>query len=137
MPASWPDLHTGPCLRCYIYENLLKSVALALAAVFIFTFLVGLGSEIAHAPAGFRGALLIASVASAIAIPVILLWCLPVHILLRKYNKAELNWYLVCGAFPGFVIIFVLQPFGEDEFSTLLGQSVMLSVVGILAGSVF
>ena len=117
--------------------NLFKPIALSILAVFVFTFVVGFGTEIAHSPAGWDGALLIASVASVIAALVTLLWGVPTHMLLKRYSKTQLHWYLLSGVFPGFIIVFVLYPFGKDTFNDLLVQSVMFGVVGMLAAGVF
>ena len=117
--------------------NLLKPITLSILVVFVLTFILGYGSDIAHSPAGWDGALLIASVASTIAAICIIVWGVPVHMLLKRYEKTKLRWYLVSGALPGFIVVFTFYPFGRDAFGTLLIQSTMLSVVGVLAAGVF
>ena len=118
-------------------KKLIKPIVLSVLAVFVFTFAVGFGTEINHSPAGLDGALLIASIASIIALVVIFVWGIPTHKLLRRYNKTQLYWYLLSGVFPGFIIVFAFTPFGQDTFSDLLRQSAMFSVVGLLASGVF
>lgn len=118
-------------------SKLIKPIFLSTLAVFVFTFIVGLGTEIAHSPAGWDGALLIATMASIIGLIVILLWGVPVHLLLKNYKKTQLHWYLISGVFPSFIIVFVFLPFGKDTLNELLIQSVVLGIVGALAAGVF
>jgi len=58
---------------------MIKSVALSILAVVIFIFTIGFWTEIAHSPAGWNGALLMACVASLVTVIVLLVWEIPTY----------------------------------------------------------
>jgi len=117
--------------------KLIKSILYSVLSVFILTFFVGIFTKIAHSPAGLNGAFLIASVSSIIAILGLFFWGLPIHLVLKRYGKTNIIWYILAGILPCFVAVFVFYPFGKDEFQTLIMQATMLSIVGALVSSVF
>jgi hypothetical protein len=117
--------------------KLLPSLIFTLAVVFVVSFVLGYQTEIAHSPAGWSGALLISSVATIISAIALLILGLPLHFTLLHLNKSKMSYYLLSGALPGFIIVFLFKPLGDDALPTLLLQGTAFSISGAFTAGVF
>jgi hypothetical protein len=117
--------------------KLLPSLIFTLAVVFVVSFVLGYQTEIAHSPAGLSGALLISSVATIIAAIALLILGFPLHFTLLHLNKSKMSYYLLGGALPGFIIVFLFKPLGDDALPTLLLQGTAFSISGAFTAGVF
>lgn len=117
--------------------KLLPSLIFTLLVVFVVSFFLGYQTEIAHSPAGLDGALLISSVATIIAAIGLLILGLPLYFTLQHFNKSKMSYYLLGGALPGFIIVFIFQPLGNDALPALLLQGTILTLSGVFTAGVF
>ncbi|MFT7356160.1 MAG: hypothetical protein ACI92T_003212 [Pseudoalteromonas distincta] len=117
--------------------KLLPSLIFTLLVVFVVSFFLGYQTEIAHSPAGLDGALLISSVATIIAAIALLILGLPLYFTLQHLNKSKMSYYLLGGALPGFIILFLFKPLGNDTLPTLLLQGTAFTISGVFTAGVF
>ncbi|NQY36625.1 MAG: hypothetical protein HRT37_16965 [Alteromonadaceae bacterium] len=117
--------------------KLLQSLIFTLSVVFVVIFILGYQTKIAHSPAGWDGALLISSTATIIIGITLLVFGLPLHLTLKHLNKVKLSYYLLAGALPGFIIVFLFKPLGHDAFATLLLQGTAFSIIGAFTAGLF
>lgn len=117
--------------------KLLPSLIFTLLVVFVVSFVLGYQTEIAHSPAGWDGALFISSVATIIASIALLVFGLPLYLTLQHLNKLKMSYYLLGGALPGFIIVFLFKPFGKDALPTLLLQGAAFTISGVFTAGVF
>jgi len=117
--------------------KLLPSLIFTLLVVFVVSFVLGYQTEIAHSPAGWDGALFISSVATIIASIALLVFGLPLYLTLQHLNKLKMSYYLLGGALPGFIIVFLFKPFGNDALPTLLLQGAAFTISGVFTAGVF
>ena len=117
--------------------KLLPSLIFTLVVVFVVSFILGYQAEIAHSPAGWSGALLISSVVTIIAAIALLILGLPLHFTLLHLNKSKMSYYLLGGALPGFIIVFLFKPLGHDALPTLLLQGTAFTISGAFTAGVF
>ena len=117
--------------------KLLPSLIFTLVVVFVVSFILGYQTEIAHSPAGWNGALLISSVATIIAAIALLILGLPLYFTLQHLNKSKMSYYLLGGALPGFIIVFLFKPLGHDALPTLLLQGTAFTISGAFTAGVF
>ena len=117
--------------------KLLPSLIFTLLVVFVVSFVLGYQTEIAHSPAGWDGALFISSVATIIASIALLVFGLPLYLTLQHLNKLKMSYYLLGGALPGFIIVFLFKPFGNDTLPTLLLQGAACTISGVFTAGVF
>ena len=113
------------------------SSVMALLVIFVVSFVLGINSEIAHSPAGWDGALLIASVAAAIGVVSLVFWGIPIHLYLSYKRLKSVYWYLLAGLVPAPVLIFVFRILGKDDLATSLVQVAFLGSIGSIASVVF
>lgn len=118
-------------------KKIALSTVLTLLFIFAFWFLLGLGSQIAHQPAGVNGALLIASIATSVGFIALVVWGIPIHLFFKYKNITGFQWYFLSGFLPGIVIIFVFHFFGNDTLPTKLLQSLMLGLIGAITATIF
>ena len=76
-------------------------------------------------------------VAGVIGFFVILIWALPVHYYLYKFNKLNVMWYLLTAVIPSFGFIYIFKPFGHDSQIYLFQQALFCSFIGCVAAFVF
>jgi len=106
--------------------------------VFFVTLLFGLADSIGkHFPSSLYISLLIAGVASLVAIFVTCLWAIPMHLILNKFNRRSYFWYLILAIVPSFFFIYVFRPFGKDSARDLVIQAMSCSVIGSIGAFVF
>ena len=117
--------------------KLLPSLIFTLLVVFVVSFVLGYQTEIAHSPAGWDGALFISSLATIIASIALLVFGLPLYLTLQHLNKLKMSYYLLGGALPGFIIVFLFKPFGKDALPTLLLQGAAFTISGVFTAGVF
>ena len=117
--------------------KLLPSLIFTLVVVFVVSFILGYQTEIAHSPAGWNGALLISSVATIIAAIALLVLGFPLYFTLQNLKKSKMSYYLLGGALPGFIIVFLFKPLGNDALPTLLLQGTAFSISGAFTAGVF
>jgi len=67
----------------------------------------------------------------------ILLWGLPAHYLMAKFNKTGWLWYGSAGILPFSFFIFLAEPYGNDGLYFMTLQAIGLGAFGILCSSVF
>ena len=117
--------------------KLLPSLIFTLVVVFVVSFVLGYQTEIAHSPAGWSGALLISSVATIIAAIALLIFGVPLYFTLQHLNKSKMSYYLLGGALPDFIIVFLFKPLGDDALPTLLLQGTAFTISGAFTAGVF
>ncbi len=117
--------------------RVLKAILGTTLFVFIFSFILGINSEIAHSPAGFSGGLLIASFAGFIALISLLFLALPLHLYLVHKKMNLIRWYALAGLLPGIIMIFGFNFYGNDPLYTKLLQSIAMSIIGAISATVF
>ena len=115
----------------------IKASLFCLSFIFAIYFSIGYFSEIAHSPAGFGGAFLISSVATAIALFSLLIWGIPIHLILEKFKIKSALYYAVFGAIPGVFVIYGVDFMGKDTFANNLTPAVIMGAIGSVAASVF
>ena len=97
--------------------------------VFVVTFVVAaidsIGSDY---PAGIS--LMIAFVAAVVALIIMIVWAIPVHMLLQKYNQSNVAWYILAAVIPSFAFIYIFKPFGHDTNLDMLKQALFCSFAG-------
>ena len=104
--------------------------------VFVVTFVVAAIDSIGgDYPSGIS--LMIASVAAIVALIVVVVWAIPIHLLLQKYNRSNLAWYIFSAVIPSFAFIYIFKPFGHDTNIYLLGQALFCSFSGGLGAVAF
>ncbi|MFT5543472.1 MAG: heme/copper-type cytochrome/quinol oxidase subunit 2 [Glaciecola sp.] len=117
--------------------KLFPSLIFTLLVVFVVSFVLGYQTEIAHSPAGWDGALLISLLATIIAAIALLILGLPLYFTLQHLNKSKMSYYLLGGALPGFMIVFLFKPLGNDALPTLLLQGAAFTISGAFVAGVF
>jgi len=117
--------------------RILKSSIATVLVMFAIAFVFGYFTEIAHSPAVFDGALLIAMVATGIGTVFLGIWGIPMHLFLLHMRAKSVVWYLLTGFIPAIILIFLIQPFGKDEFPTSLIQVFVFGIFGSVAACVF
>ena len=117
--------------------KLLKSLIIALIIVFFCSFFIFYNTEIAHLPAGWRGGVLISSMVTLIASIALLTLGLAFHFALQYLNKSKFVYYFLGGASPGFVVVFLFKPLGDDAMDVLLIQGALFSIYGAFTASIF
>lgn len=104
--------------------------------VFVVTFVVAaidsIGSDY---PTGIS--LMIASVAAIVALIVVVVWAIPVHLLLQKYSRSNVAWYIFSAVIPSFAFIYIFNPFGHDTNLDMLRQALFCSFGGGLGAIAF
>ena len=119
-----------------IFGKIVFSSLKTILFVFVISFLFGLTTKIAHSPAGWDGALLIALFASAICAISLVAWGIPVHLILSRWGKDSAVWYMAAALFPGIILAYVI-PFGKVGFYASLSLVAFFGVFGVLAALVF
>lgn len=117
--------------------QIIRASACTILFAFIASFVLGFGAEIAHSPAGWDGALMLAMAATILTFLSLLFWGVPAHYLLRHWKRNTLFWYAALGMLPGPVMVFVFYVFGNDTFLEKLYQSFSLGLWGAIVASVF
>jgi hypothetical protein len=117
--------------------QIFRDTIFTLIFIFAVSFIIGLGAEIAHSPAGWDGALLIATVATTIGLLAILCWGLPIHIFLKSKRLHSVYWYIASGFLPGIVTIFIFHFFGNDTFFEKIQQAASLGAFGTISAIIF
>ena len=79
----------------------------------------------------------IASIAAVVAIIVVIVWAIPMHFLLRHFEKSNITWYLLCAIIPAFIFVYGFKPFGNDMNADLLSQAFLCAVFGCLSALPF
>jgi len=115
----------------------MNAFLVTLVLVFCLSFLIGLTGDIAHSDAGFDGALLVATYTTFLGAGALVVWGLPVHFLLVRMNKTKIYCYAIAGITPGFIFVFILSIFGEDETFGKILQFIPLAFVGAACASLF
>jgi hypothetical protein len=119
-------------------QYLLACVA-SLSAVFIISFITNsifyLASE--NSWGGLLIIFLVSFVTTNAAAFALLLWGLPIHYILKKYNKKLLIHYLIFGLVPGIFIVFIFKPLGNDPIVQLMLQASYYGIIGSLSGGTF
>lgn len=82
-------------------------------------------------------AFFIAGVASMVALVVTVIWAIPMHLILWKYNYDSYAWYLMLAIIPSLIFIYVFKPFGNDTATDLAMQAAICSFVGSVGASLF
>lgn len=104
--------------------------------VFVVTFVVAaidsIGSDY---PIGIS--LMIASVAVIVALIVMVVWAIPVHLLLQKYSRSNVAWYIFSAVIPSFAFVYIFKPFGHDTNLDMLRQALFCSFAGGLGAIAF
>ena len=118
-------------------RRLLLACVASLAVVFAAAFLVAYLDTLQSAAWGVGLALVVAEGTALGALAVIVLWGIPAYLFLKSRSKHSLLWYAIAGAIPGFVVVGIFRPFGEDDPTTLVLQGLYLGLVGSLAAATF
>ena len=116
--------------------KLLKSVTLSIlsmwAVTVVYFWVSGIGNDLQVA------ATLGAAVGSPLVIvAVYILWGIPIHVVLRKYRKSSIVWYVIAGFLPGPIFIAFFKPFGNDALQYLFYQSLLCGVIGVIGAALF
>jgi hypothetical protein len=86
---------------------------------------------------GIELALVVAAVATLVALAVLVVWGLPVHWFLKSRRRESLLSYAIAGTLPAVLLVPSLKPFGDDTVPHLLLQTCTLGVIGALAALAF
>ena len=118
-------------------KNLLLSTGGALLSIFVIsfvlTFIHAIGGDYSHPMIS----LYIAGVSTVVAAITMLVWGCPIHMILKRFELTSVYYYLLAGAVPGFVFVFVFLPFGNDPIDDLLLQSLLCGAYGSIAAACF
>jgi len=76
-------------------------------------------------------------VSSIVAVAFVVIFAIPTYVILNKYKKQSIKWYLLAGFVTGPIYVFITQPFGNDLFLIKITQSVYCGVIGMLGAVVF
>lgn len=107
-------------------------VVIAFVVTFVVTAIDSIGSDY-----DIRISLVIAGVAALVAAIVVIFWVIPVHLILKFFNRSNLAWYILAAIVPGFAFVYALKPFGNDSNTTLLAQTLFCSFVGAIGATTF
>ena len=118
--------------RLSVGEGVIVSFLATFAALLAFTSVFDRGGDLQ----AWRISI-VALYGGAFLLLFILLWGLPVHYLMDKYNKNGLLWYGCAGVLPFTFFIFLFQPFGDDGLYSMMIQAIGLGGFGVLCSSVF
>ena len=66
--------------------SIFKAIFGTVIFVAITGFILGINMTIAHSPGGLNGGMLVASIATVIAVLAVLFWALPMHFFLHYYD---------------------------------------------------
>jgi len=75
--------------------------------------------------------------ASLVAVIFVTIWALPAYVILNKYKKQTIQWYVLAGFVTGPTYVFLTKPFGNDPFLVKITQSLLCGVIGVLGAVVF
>jgi hypothetical protein len=118
--------------RLSVGEGVIVSFLATFAALLASTWLFGsegdlLGLQIS----------IMASYGGIFLLLFIVLWGLPAHYLMAKYDKTKWFWYGIAGILPFPFFVFLLEPFGDDGVYHMTLQTIELGAFGVLCSSVF
>ena len=118
-------------------KHLVIASGLVVLIVFMVTFVVALIDSIGSEYSGIRISLIMAGVAAIVASVVLVIWAVPVHLLLQKYSRSNVAWYILAAIIPSFIFIYLFKPFGHDTDIYLFGQALFCSFSGSLGAVAF
>ena len=116
-----------------IVGSVLAMLSITLIAVLI-QWIFGIGDDFQVVT---TLALAMAMVAPLVSGVFFLIWGVPIHFVLLKFNRAGVWWYAAAGFLPAIVFVFGFKPMGNDPIMALLYQSAYLGVIGAIGAIVF
>ena len=118
-------------------KHLSVASLLVIVTAFVVTFVVTAIDSIGSDYSDIRISLLIAGVAALVAAITVIFWAIPVHLILKFFNRSNLAWYILTAIVPSFFFVYALKPFGHDSNTTLLSQALFCSLVGVIGATTF
>ncbi len=114
-----------------IVGSFLTVISITLIAV-ILQWVFGIGNDLQEATT-----YAMAMVAPVISGTSLLFWGLPIYLVLTKFKKTKVWWYMLAGFIPAPVFVFMFKPLGDDPLRDLISQSVYFGVIGAAGAIIF
>ena len=118
-------------------KNLIIASLVSVLTVFVITFLVTLVDSLGTAYSNPLISISIAGIAALVSTIVVVVWAIPLHLLLSRFKKLNVSWYLLGAVVPAFFFIYAFKPFGNDTNSTLFIQALICTLYGSLGALSF
>ncbi|MCJ8321781.1 MAG: hypothetical protein HRT52_22120 [Colwellia sp.] len=74
-------------------------------------------------------------VGGTVVLGFVIVWGLPMHFLLKRYNKISVKWYVLIGAIPALVI--PIDSYLGAYYSNLIAHTLFAVYVGVAASLAF